>query len=76
MNLRFFRLSLVVSLVPFFNSCQSGGGKAELKNDIDSLSYCIGINIGEASTKGDLPKLDLEIMKTAMRHVYDSSDSQ
>lgn len=65
-----------VALSMFFSSCQSGDAKADLTSDIDSLSYCIGINIGEAFTQGDLPKLDLEILKTAMRHVMDSSDNQ
>lgn len=76
MNLRTLILpSVLISCSLLFSNCQSGG-KAELKNDIDSLSYCIGINLGEAFTKGDLPKLDLEIMKMAMHHVLDSSDSQ
>ena len=65
-----------VALGTFFSSCQSGDAKADLKSEIDSLSYCMGINLGEAFTKGDLPKLNLEIMKTAMRHVLDSSDNQ
>ncbi|MFM7105386.1 MAG: FKBP-type peptidyl-prolyl cis-trans isomerase, partial [Flavobacteriales bacterium] len=75
MNSRMMLLPAVALGMFFFSSCQSGG-KAELKDGIDSLSYCIGINLGEAFTKGDLPKLDLEIMKTARRHVLDSSDSQ
>lgn len=75
MNSRILFLSAISASMVFLNSCQSGK-TAELNNDIDSLSYCIGINLGEAFTKGDLPKLNLEIMKTAMMHVLDSSDNQ
>lgn len=75
MNIRILFLP-AVALSLFFNSCESGAKKVDLKDGIDSLSYCIGINLGEAFSKGDLPKLDLEIMKAAMLHVLDSSDSQ
>jgi FKBP-type peptidyl-prolyl cis-trans isomerase len=75
MNPRILLLPAIVLSMFFFSGCESGG-KADLKSDIDSLSYCIGVNLGEAFTKGDLPKLDLEIMKAAMQHVLDNSDSQ
>jgi FKBP-type peptidyl-prolyl cis-trans isomerase len=75
MKTRFFLLSAVPTTLILLNSCNSGG-TADLENGIDSLSYCIGVNLGEAFKKGDLPKLNLEKMKIALQHVLDSSDSQ
>jgi FKBP-type peptidyl-prolyl cis-trans isomerase FklB len=53
--------SKVVSVMP--------AASGNLKNDADSLSYSIGVNIGQSLKSQGMENLDLEVLKAAMNDV-------
>ncbi|HOK52512.1 MAG TPA: FKBP-type peptidyl-prolyl cis-trans isomerase N-terminal domain-containing protein, partial [Bacteroidales bacterium] len=52
-----------------FASCNQKSSSVKLKNDIDSLSYCIGVSIGENLKEADLPSFNTEVFRKAVEDV-------
>jgi len=68
MNIK--KLSIVVLLGAIvFTSCNKKSSSVKLKNDIDSLSYCIGISIGENLKQAELPSFNTEVFQKAVEDV-------
>lgn len=66
--------ALVVAL--FLTACKdkASSGEVELKNETDSLSYAIGVNLGEDFAKGELTDLNYELLLRGLNDVRDSSN--
>lgn len=69
MNIK--KLSIVVVLLGaiVLTSCNKKSSSVKLKNDIDSLSYCIGVSIGENLKQAELPSFNTEVFRKAVEDV-------
>jgi FKBP-type peptidyl-prolyl cis-trans isomerase FklB len=65
-----FIILLSASIV-FFGCKKSKGPSVTLRNDVDSVSYALGFNIG-SNIKSRFPKVDPMIIAKAIQDVYDS----
>jgi FKBP-type peptidyl-prolyl cis-trans isomerase FklB len=72
MNLRTLSTALLITSVTFL-SCngQKKNSDVKLTNDIDSVSYGIGVSIGQNLGKDGLEKVNLDVMMKAMRAAID-----
>jgi FKBP-type peptidyl-prolyl cis-trans isomerase len=59
-------LSIAIASTVILVSCNNKKSSVKLKNDIDSLSYCIGVSIGENLSQADLPSFNTEVFKQAV----------
>lgn len=50
-------------------SCNKKSSSVKLKNDIDSLSYCIGVSIGENLKEAELPSFNVDVFRKAVEDV-------
>ncbi|MCX7987236.1 MAG: FKBP-type peptidyl-prolyl cis-trans isomerase [Bacteroidales bacterium] len=64
-KLSFVALTITLAL----SSCNQKSSSVKLKNDIDSLSYCIGVSIGENLKEADLPSFNVEVFRKAVEDV-------
>jgi len=69
MNIK--KLSIVVVLLGaiVLTSCNKKSASVKLKNEIDSLSYCIGVSIGENLKQAELPSFNTEVFRKAVEDV-------
>jgi len=75
MNIK--KLSIVVVLLGaiVLTSCNKKPSSVKLKNDIDSLSYCIGVSIGENLKQAELPSFNTEVFRKAVEDVLSKRET-
>ena len=76
--MKYINLSLLLLLIIFSTSCaQDNNDKniksKELKTELDSISYALGVDIAENLKESDLEFIDLELFIKAMRDSRDSN---
>ncbi|MGC8824260.1 MAG: FKBP-type peptidyl-prolyl cis-trans isomerase [Bacteroidales bacterium] len=57
-------------------SCNKKSSSVKLKNDIDSLSYCIGISIGKSLKEAELPSFNADVFRKAVEDVLAKRETQ
>lgn len=58
----------------FLSACSQGQkGPVELKNEMDSVSYAIGADIGANFKRGKLDSVNIDAMALGLRHGLDSN---
>jgi len=78
MKLRFFQLVAIVAVLSF-TACNKGNPQqtsanikdVKLNNTIDSLSYTLGIDIGNSLVKGGVEELNQAIFMAAIQQAFD-----
>jgi FKBP-type peptidyl-prolyl cis-trans isomerase len=64
--MKFFVSCIAISLIAVGGCAQKNKGKKELRSDIDSLSYAVGISIGNSFEQQDLSDLDYDLVAGAL----------
>jgi FKBP-type peptidyl-prolyl cis-trans isomerase FklB len=59
--LRNISAALLISSLAVFGCSKQGGGKAEFKNDVDKVSYAIGVQIGKNFKDNKIASTDLNL---------------
>lgn len=67
-------LGMAIAAVAF-TACNKKGGSVKLKNDIDSVSYCIGVSIGMSLKDADLPDFNAEIFKKTVEDIRSGKEA-
>lgn len=55
-------------------ACNTKGGSAKLKTDVDSVSYFIGVNIGQNIKEANMPTFNTELFAQAVEDVLAKKD--
>jgi FKBP-type peptidyl-prolyl cis-trans isomerase FklB len=50
-------------------SCDNSKSSVKLKNETDSVSYCLGVNVGQYLAQADIPNVNTEIFSKAINEV-------
>jgi FKBP-type peptidyl-prolyl cis-trans isomerase len=66
-------IALIVATVVLF-SCNSKKSSVKLRNETDSLSYCIGVLVGQNLKEADFPSFNTEIFKQAVAEAIAKQD--
>jgi FKBP-type peptidyl-prolyl cis-trans isomerase FklB len=75
--MKFIKLFVFIALAGVvFSSCNKITGNASIKNETDSLSYCLGVNIGSYVKSLDIPKFNDEIFASAFREAMNGKKSK
>jgi FKBP-type peptidyl-prolyl cis-trans isomerase FklB len=70
------RISLVLAVAVIFSvSCKKIGNKAKLETNLDSVSYALGVNIGESMYKQNEKEFNAELIKQGYESMFDSSSA-
>jgi FKBP-type peptidyl-prolyl cis-trans isomerase FklB len=70
------KISIVlVVAVLFAAACKDGGKSAKMTTNVDSVSYALGVNIGESMFKQDEKEFNAELIKLGYQSVFDSSST-
>jgi FKBP-type peptidyl-prolyl cis-trans isomerase FkpA/FKBP-type peptidyl-prolyl cis-trans isomerase FklB len=76
--MKFSSVFVAVSLVAVMASCQKSNqtvGKVVLKNETDSLSYALGINIAQSFKQGKLDEVNYKALARAIQDHYKNDSS-
>lgn len=75
--LRIILAALLIFSLPFFGCAKKDGGKAEFKNDVDKVSYVIGVQIGEnfKNSKIDPADLNLDMFRKGITDMLNNKPS-
>ncbi len=57
-------------------SCNNKKSSVTLKNETDSISYCIGLSIGENLKQADLPSFNTEVFRKAIEEVLANKETK
>ena len=57
-----------------FSACGQQGGNANLRNDLDSVSYAIGVSVGKSLESGGMEELNYEALKAGFQAVLEKED--
>jgi FKBP-type peptidyl-prolyl cis-trans isomerase len=73
--MKFLKYVAIAALVAVsFTSCKKKIGSATLKNESDSLSYCLGVAIGANMKNMDVPTLDTKIFALTVNEMIAGKD--
>lgn len=70
---------LTASAIVSFTACEGQKGKetkTTMSNQNDSVSYALGVSIGNNLKKNGFDKLDISLLSAAMKEVYDSTPTK
>jgi FKBP-type peptidyl-prolyl cis-trans isomerase len=59
-------LSAIVISSIILMSCNFNKSSVKLRNDVDSISYCLGVYMGQNLKEADLPSFNIEVYKQAI----------
>ncbi|MBN1989309.1 MAG: FKBP-type peptidyl-prolyl cis-trans isomerase [Bacteroidales bacterium] len=76
--MKILRISLLIlSTAALLSSCnQKGAIKSELKTDLDSASYALGINISDNFKKGNLENVNVHALAMAMQEAFEGKETK
>jgi FKBP-type peptidyl-prolyl cis-trans isomerase len=75
MNIK--KLAIPLMLVPFvFGACNQNKSSVKLKNESDSISYCLGLTVGENLKHFDMPSLDVKTFGQAVYEVMHGKETK
>jgi FKBP-type peptidyl-prolyl cis-trans isomerase FklB len=60
---------VATAVVVTMASCDKSKSSVKLKNEADSVSYCIGLNIGKSLSEADIPNMNMEVLAKAVSEV-------
>lgn len=76
--MKFSSVFVAISLVAVLGSCQKSNqsvGKVVLKNETDSLSYALGVNIAQSFKQGKLDEINYKALARAVQDIYKNDSS-
>ena len=62
-------LLVAAAVVVTMASCNNSKSSVKLKNESDSVSYCMGVNVGQYLAEADIPNMNTEIFSKAITEV-------
>ena len=67
------KLLILAATIPFFIACNENNNQVvELNSDLDSVSYAIGVNIGEGLSQ-NISDVNLDLLKSGLDDALDSN---
>ena len=60
---------LVAAAVVTMASCNKSKSSIKLKSEADSVSYCMGVNVGQYLAEADIPNMNTEIFTKAINEI-------
>ncbi len=76
MSIKKILIPVLVAGLVITVSCNNKKSSAKLKNDIDSLSYCIGLSFGENLKEAELPSFNIDAFKQAVNDVMNKKETK
>lgn len=70
------QIILASAVVAFAMVSCKNSGYVSLKNDVDSVSYCIGANVGNSLKQADVPNFNQEVFAAAVKEVMAGKESK
>ena len=66
--------TLMGALIVTLTSCSRNFGESELKNDVDSLSYFLGVFTGHTMKESGYTAFNEENFDSAVQHIFKGED--
>lgn len=73
MKVRIF-ITLMVAGFFLLISCQKKVGTVKLNNDIDTISYCLGVNIGANLLKTEMQEINYKALAKGIQDIYTNEE--